>query len=78
MDPTMVYNQVELIAFHKIAFAHTLVADNYSYQVNTQGYGIYGKTPKNGGILENRVVNTIDGQPIVTRRYWIDIHTERN
>lgn len=62
MDPTMVYNQVELIAFHKIAFAHTLVADNYSYQVNTQGYGIYGKTPKNGGILE---IGFVEQNPVV-------------
>ena len=48
----MVYNQLELLAFHKIAFAHTLVADDYSFHVDTKGFGIYGRTPKYGGILE--------------------------
>lgn len=62
MDPSMVYNQLELLAFHKIAFAHTLVADNYSYQVNTNGYGIYGKTPKHGGILE---IGFVEQNPVV-------------
>ena len=62
MDPSMVYNQLELLTFHKIAFAHTLVADNYSFHVNTCGYGIYGKTPKNGGILE---IGFIEQNPVV-------------
>lgn len=62
MDPSAVYNQLELLAFHKIAFAHTLVADNYSFQVNTNGFGIYGKTPKNGGILE---IGFVEQNPVV-------------
>ncbi len=28
---------------------------------------------KNSGILQNKIVNTIDGQKILTRRYWITI-----
>ncbi|MCE5235258.1 MAG: GNAT family N-acetyltransferase [Clostridiaceae bacterium] len=28
---------------------------------------------KNGGVLENRVKNTIDGAEVMMRRYWIDI-----
>lgn len=62
MDPSTIYNQLELLAFHKIAFAHTLVADNYSYQLNTSGFGIYGKTPKNGGILE---IGFVEQNPVV-------------
>lgn len=46
------YTQLELIAFERIAFAHTLVSGNYQYQLENQGYGIYGKTPPEGGILE--------------------------
>ena len=34
------YNQLELLAFHKIAFAHTLAADNYTFHVDTQGEGL--------------------------------------
>ena len=49
---TQVFIKLDSIAFDKIAFAHNLVADNYTYQVNTHGYGIYGNTPVNGGILE--------------------------
>ena len=52
IDPAIMYNQLELLAFHKIAFAHTLAADNYTFHVDTQGFGIYGRTPKHGGILE--------------------------
>jgi len=50
-NPTC-YTEIELIAFDRIAFAHSLVSSNYSYQLQNQGYGIYGTTPPNGGILE--------------------------
>lgn len=56
------YTQLEILAFDRIAFAHSLVSDNYSYQLNTQGYGIYGKTPKNGGILE---IGFVEQNPLV-------------
>ena len=62
MDPSMMYNQLELLTFHKIAFAHTLVADNYSFQVNTCGFGIYGRTPKYGGVLE---VGFVEQNPVI-------------
>lgn len=28
---------------------------------------------KNGGILQDRVANVVNGSPVITRRYWIDI-----
>lgn len=28
---------------------------------------------KNGGVLENKVTNGIDGEEILTRRYWIEL-----
>lgn len=56
------HNQLELLAFHKIAFAHTLVADNYSFQVTTCGFGMYGRTPKYGGILE---IGFVEQNPVI-------------
>lgn len=62
MSPLSGYTQLEIISFDRIAFAHSLVSDNYSYQLNTQGYGIYGRTPKNGGILE---IGFVEQNPLV-------------
>ena len=62
-----------------LAYARdTLALHRILVTCNDDNVGSARVIEKNGGILENRVVNTIDGQPIVTRRYWIDIHTERN
>lgn len=52
MPNPSVFTELEILAFDRIAFAHTLIADNYSYQLNNQGYGIYGKPPVNGSLLE--------------------------
>ena len=50
------------VVFDKIAFAHNLAADNYTYEINTNGYGMYGKTPENGGVLE---IGFVEQNPIV-------------
>lgn len=57
-----VYYELELIDFQRIAFAHTLVADNYSFHLDTRGYGMYGKTPKDGGVLE---IGFVEQNPVV-------------
>lgn len=62
MDASSLFCEIELIAFQKIAFAHSLAADNYSFQVDTRGYGMYGKTPKNGGILE---IGFVEQNPVI-------------
>ena len=62
MENLIPYSQLELISFQKIAFAHSLAADNYSYHVNTHGYGMYGRTPKNGGILE---IGFVEQNPVI-------------
>ena len=41
---------------------YSLIADEYSYAVHHQGYGIYGKTPANGGILE---IGFVEQNPVV-------------
>lgn len=46
------YTELEILSFDRIAWAHSLVSDNYSYRLDNQGYGIYGKAPADGGILE--------------------------
>lgn len=54
--------ELEILAFDRIALAHSLVSDNYNYQLSNQGYGIYGKTPANGGILE---IGFVEQNPVV-------------
>ena len=60
-NPTC-FTELELIAFDRIAFAHSLVSDNYNYQLNNQGYGIYGQTPPGGGILE---IGFVEQNPVL-------------
>jgi len=62
MDAPTVYTKLELLSFDRIAFAHSLVADGYQFRVDTHGYGIYGRTPKYGGILE---VGFIEQGPLI-------------
>ena len=40
---------------------------------NDDNYGSARVIEKNGGILENKVKNIIDGEEIITRRYWINL-----
>ena len=56
------YTQIEVLSFDRIALAHTLASDDYKYHLNNQGYGIYGKTPPNGGILE---IGFVEQNPVV-------------
>lgn len=56
------FTELEILAFDRIALAHSLVSDNYCYQLNNQGYGIYGKTPENGGILE---IGFVEQNPVI-------------
>ena len=48
MPTPPVFTELEILAFDRIAFAHSLIADNYSHQLSSQGYSIYGKPPANG------------------------------
>lgn len=56
------FTELELIGFDRIALAHSLVSDNYNYQLNNQGYGIYGKTPPGGGVLE---IGFVEQNPVL-------------
>lgn len=62
------YTQFDILSFDRIAFAHSLSANNYRYTLQTHGYGIYGDTPENGAVLEigfveqNPVILTLEGK----------------
>lgn len=62
MTQENMFTELEILAFDRIAMAHSLIADEYSYAVHNQGYGIYGKTPANGGILE---IGFVEQNPVV-------------
>ena len=63
MVGTTCFTELEILGFDRIALAHSLVSDNYNYQLNNdQGYGIYGKTPLGGGILE---IGFVEQNPVL-------------
>ena len=56
------YTQFEILYFDRVAFAHSLSVNNYSYTLQTQGYGIYGDTPEDGAVLE---IGFVEQNPII-------------
>lgn len=56
------FTEIEVFSFERIAFAHNLSAANYKCSVQNQGYGIYGETPENGGVLE---IGFVEQNPII-------------
>ena len=56
------YTQFEILSFDRVAFAHSLSANNYRYTLQTQGYGIYGDTPEDGAVLE---IGFVEQNPII-------------
>lgn len=53
---------LSFLAFDRIAFAHDLTETDYKYATENKGYGIYGNTPENGGVLE---VGFVEETPLV-------------
>lgn len=62
MHESFLYTQLDILAFDRIAWAHSLVSDNYSYFLDNQGYGIYGTAPEDGGILE---IGFVEQNPVL-------------
>ena len=62
MEHPSCYTRLTLLGFERIALAHSLLAESYQYTLNNQGYGIYGKTPPQGGILE---VGFVEQNPVL-------------
>ena len=70
-----VFTELEILAFDRIAFAHSLIADDYSHQLSSQDYGIYGKPPANGGILE---IGFVEQNPVILRGELGEFTLEEN
>lgn len=58
----LMLNEIEILSFNRIALAHNLSVDDYSFELKNKGYGVYGTTPENGGILE---VGFVEKNPIM-------------
>lgn len=58
------FTELEILGFDRTALAHTLISDRYSYTLSNQGYGIYGKTPPGGGVLE---IGFVEQNPVTLR-----------
>lgn len=69
------FTELEILSFDRIALAHSLVSDNYNYQLCNRGYGIYGKTPPNGGILE---IGFVEQNPVLLSGELGDFLVEEN
>ena len=64
MTDQNLFTQMQILTFNGIALAHSLIADEYSYELNNVGYGIYGKTPQDGGIIE---IGFVEQNPVVLK-----------
>ena len=58
------FTQIRLLSFDRVAFAHSLTAEDYRYELDAQGYSIYGPTPENGGVLE---IGFVERGPILLK-----------
>ena len=73
------YTELKIRSFERIAFAHSLATANYRYELRNFGYGVYGRAPADGGILEigfveqNPLVFTVDGREFVIEENGIFI-----
>ncbi len=56
------YTELKILSFERIAFAQSLATTHYRYQLQNEGYGIYGQAPKGGGILE---IGFVEQNPII-------------
>ena len=56
------FTELEILSFERIAFAHSLTVMNYQCELQNWGYGIYGETPKDGGVLE---IGFVEQNPVI-------------
>lgn len=60
--PVNLFTQLENLSFDRIAFAHSLTVADYRCELVNRGYGIYGETPKYGGVLE---IGFVEQNPVI-------------
>ena len=62
MPNPSVFTELEVHSFHRIVMAHTLISDDYSYQLNSNEDNIYGELPEDGGVLE---IGFVEQNPLI-------------
>ena len=69
------FTEIQFMVFNRIALAHTLIDNEYRYELNNIGYGIYGKTPKCGGIME---IGFVEQNPVILKGEQGEFTIEEN
>lgn len=64
MENNNQFTEIRFVVFNRIALAHSLIDSEYRYELNNVGYGIYGKTPKYGGIIE---IGFVEQNPLILK-----------
>lgn len=61
----------QMLAYSLVYARNTLGLDKVLVTCSDDNYGSAGVIEKNGGILQDKIENVIDGKKRLTRRYWI-------
>lgn len=69
------FTALELLRFDRIAFAHNLLTNDYRCSLDNRGYGSYGKTPENGGVLE---IGFVEKNPLLLHTAAGDLEIGEN
>ncbi|MBR2310425.1 MAG: helix-turn-helix transcriptional regulator [Oscillospiraceae bacterium] len=64
MAENNMFTEIQFMVFNRIALAHTLIDNDYRYELKNVGYGTYGKTPKCGGIME---IGFVEQNPVILK-----------
>ncbi len=75
MPNPSVFTELEFFAFHRIVMAHTLISDNYSFQLESSENSIYGDLPENCGVLE---IGFVEENPLMLSCPLGDFRLEEN
>ena len=75
MAENNMFTEIQFMVFNRIALAHTLIDSEYRYELSNIGYGIYGKTPKCGGIVE---IGFVEQNPVILKGEQGEFTIEEN
>lgn len=75
MAENNLFTEIQFMVFNRIALAHSLIDNEYRYELNNVGYGIYGKTPKCGGIME---IGFVEQNPVILKNDHGEFTIEEN